>query len=203
MHIPLTWVVTAWGLTVASGLLLLSVYGAQPGELGSPPERWPEESRIPRVPGRVNLILFLHPRCPCSRSSIAELGTLLEQFQDPVAVHAVLLQYESLPGEEEDYRRLIASRLGVEAQDDREGAEADRFGVSTSGHLLVFEESGRLSFSGGITPSRAHRGPNDGSRWLRFRFGGGPPASQDTHAVFGCALGSPRFAWKPAGEPLP
>ena len=46
----------------------------EPGILS---QRWPPSSQIPLDQTSPTLLLFLHPRCPCSRSSLAELERLL------------------------------------------------------------------------------------------------------------------------------
>src|SRR4051794_10180949 len=46
---------------------------------------WPSKSTINRGPDRSTLVLFLHPRCPCSRASIAELEGLLAKLQNESA----------------------------------------------------------------------------------------------------------------------
>ena len=45
---------------------------------------------------------------------------------------------------------------------DPGGAEARRFGVATSGHVLLYDTRGDLIFSGGITPGRGEQGDNAG-----------------------------------------
>src|SRR5262249_24925418 len=63
------------GLAVGLGLLL--DYKRTPGEAASAPPLWPSTSSLPRDPGRATLVLFAHPRCPCTRASLSELEALL------------------------------------------------------------------------------------------------------------------------------
>ena len=180
--------VLGWGLAVGAGHLLLGAHAARPGDPGDPPSRWPGESRIAPVPDRPRLLIFLHPRCPCSKASVEELATILEPFRDRVSVHAVLLRYdERRDGAGSDLGRLVRRRLGVDARPDPGGEEARRFGVETSGHVLLFGPRGGLAFSGGITSGRGHRGENPGRDAIRslLRFG---DAATPGHPVFGCPL---------------
>src|SRR4051794_14080532 len=70
-------VAIAWGLLVGGGLLGLGALEARPGDPGDSARAWPAEGRIARVEGRSNLILWVHPRCPCSRASLDALGRLV------------------------------------------------------------------------------------------------------------------------------
>ena len=79
-----------WGLVIGSGMLLFEIYSFQPGQAGSPPAWWPEESLIPRDADRSTLLIFLHPRCPCSQASVEELAYILSQTRRRVTPHALL-----------------------------------------------------------------------------------------------------------------
>jgi hypothetical protein len=184
--------VSAWGLAVAAGHLLLIAHVARPGDGGAPLGWWPADSRIDDDPDRPELLIFLHPRCPCSRSSVEELAEALDGVRDRVAVHAVLLRYdERRDGAGGDLGRLVERRLGVRATPDPGGEESLRFGVATSGHVLLFGVRGDRQFSGGITPSRGHRGINAGREAIRslLQFG---QAGSPSHPVFGCPLTTTR-----------
>jgi hypothetical protein len=184
---------TIWGLVVAVGMLLVGDYAARPGVAASAPARWPAGSPIHRDGRRPTLLIFLHPRCPCSRASVAELASIASDCGDRVSAHAVLLQ----PGG--DREGWGQSELEADLADlprlriwpDRGGAETRRFGVRTSGHVLLYDPGGHLIFSGGITPARGHQGANGGREAVRAGIlgtvGGGPK-----YPVFGCALATPR-----------
>jgi hypothetical protein len=183
---------SAWGLAVAAGHLLLGAHDARPGDGGVPSERWPAGSRILDDPDRPELLIFLHPRCPCSRSSVEELAEALGGVRGRVSVHAVLLRLDGpRDGAGGDLGRLVERRLGVRASPDPGGEESLRFGVATSGHVLLFGVRGDLRFSGGITPSRGHRGHNAGREAIGslLRFGQAASASRP---VFGCPLRTTR-----------
>jgi hypothetical protein len=182
-----------WGLLVGAGMLVLGDYAARPGIAASAPDRWPSESAIRRDGSRPTLLIFLHPRCPCSRASVAELATIAGDCGDRAAVHAVLLQ----PGEDRagwgrsDLEADLAALPRLRIRPDPGGAEARRFGVATSGQVLLYDPGGRLIFSGGITPGRGHEGANDGRAAVVAGIlgtGGGGTG----YPVFGCALATPR-----------
>ena len=75
-------ILAVWGLVVGSGLFFLESYSFRPGDSGSPPVMWPTASRVRPHSGRSNLLIFLHPQCPCSRASVDELRTILRAMRN-------------------------------------------------------------------------------------------------------------------------
>jgi hypothetical protein len=75
---------------------------------------------------------------------------------------------------------------------DMDGIEARRFGVETSGHVLLFNHQGERIFEGGITFSRGHRGANRGRDELLTRILtmeiSADSSSESASPVFGCPL---------------
>ena len=57
----------------------------------------------------------------------------------------------------------------------------------TSGQTLLYDEDGRLAFSGGITGARAHAGDNLGRQSLVALLNR-EPAKRSATNVFGCPL---------------
>jgi hypothetical protein len=70
---------------------------------------------------------------------------------------------------------------------DERGLEAKRFGAETSGHVVVYDGSGKLVFSGGITGSRGHAGENVGEGCV-VSVARGERAGHDSTPVYGCPL---------------
>lgn len=76
---------------------------------------------------------------------------------------------------------------GVTLRPDPDGLEAKRFGLSTSGHTLVYGLKGDLLFSGGITSARGHAGDNDGRAAIVSLLSNRKPPKTRT-PVFGCGI---------------
>jgi hypothetical protein len=158
-------VVIGWIAAVACGLAALHRYEFTPGDAGASVENWPSQSRIPFDATRPNLVMMAHPRCPCTLASIEELAALMGRFGDAVACHVMFYRPAgSADAEwtETKSRRLAAAIPGVRVLDDVDSAEGARFGVETSGHLLVYNPAGRLIYSGGITSGRGRYGNSVG-----------------------------------------
>ena len=82
---------------------------------------------------------------------------------------------------------------GVEVIADHGGASTRRFGVESSGHVLLYGAEGDLWFSGGITAGRGHSGDNRGRSTIISLLTDGnataPRRSGPSETfVFGCPL---------------
>jgi hypothetical protein len=179
----------AWTAGIAFGLRTLLSYESTPGEIGAVPPNWPSTSQIERLTDRPTLIMLAHPRCPCTRASVAELAELMARLQGKVYAYVLFLQPAHADAQWEDtsLQRSAAAIPGVKVQSDVDGVEASRFGAETSGHTLLFDRAGHLLFSGGITEFRGHVGDNTGERAIESLLNGQAPARTAT-SVFGCAL---------------
>jgi hypothetical protein len=183
-----------WLVVVAAGMAMLADYGTTPGASAAAPRVWPEGTRLARDGDRPTLVMLAHPRCPCSRASIAELARLVAKTHGRLRTH--VLFYEPAGAEEgwthTDLRAAAMAIPGVQIHEDPGGDDARAFGASTSGQTLVYDADGRLVFSGGITDGRGHEGDNAGRdaivAWLEGASHDGEAA---TTSVFGCSLHDP------------
>lgn len=179
-----------WLLVVLTGTLLMAQYSQTAGVVGTPPERWPETSRVHRDPGLSNLVVFLHPRCPCSRATLGELERLMARCQGLLSAQVWFLQPE---GRDEDWVKtdlwpVAAAIPGVQVDVDHAGDVAQLFQAATSGQTLLYDTSGSLVFQGGITLARGHAGDNPGRDAIECFVKQKISLSAST-PVFGCALG--------------
>jgi hypothetical protein len=161
---------------------------AEPGRVGSAPARLAPGDRG-GPPGARTLLVFAHPRCPCTRATIRELERILARATVPV--RSVVHLYRPL-GETDDWvagaifegaRKLPRTEVRV----DPEGTAARRFGALTSGYALLYGPSDELLFSGGVTPARGHEGGSPGQLALARLLREHVPAA-DHAPVFGCSI---------------
>ena len=159
------------GLGLASAYLSWMLYECRPGRAARPPARYPGDGALPR------LILFLHPRCPCSQATVEELTQL-----GPLPhLEIVLSQVSSAAA-------LRAAFPQAELVSDPEGKQRELYQAWTSGQLVGYDGAGRLGFCGGITASRGQRGASLGRANLLAWLHGQP---QQQASVFGCPLANP------------
>ena len=118
-----------WLSLTCAGLVGLWLYSTAPGKDANPPDRWPKSSILRRAPGASTLVMFVHPKCPCSRASIGELAVLLAHSSGHLRAQVIFLKP---PGKEDSWVRTdlwrAASELpGTVVISDLYGREADLF----------------------------------------------------------------------------
>jgi hypothetical protein len=180
---------TAWVCAVAAGLAVMVRYENTPGRSERTPADWPARTHIPQPAGRPSVVLFAHPHCPCTRATMGELARIMAQCEGKLDASVVFFSPEnSTPGWElTALRREAAAIPGVRVLDDKDGGEARRFGAETSGHTMLYDASGHLLFSGGITASRGHSGDNAGRSAIVSLVNSGR-ADRIRTSTFGCSL---------------
>lgn len=167
----------------------MAQYSITAGITGTPPVLWPETCHAQRSPGLAQLVMFLHPRCPCSRATLGELEQLMAHCQGKFSAQVWFIQPE---GMDEDWAKTdlwhAATAIpGVQVNVDLHGEEAGRFQAATSGLTLLYDAGGLLVFHGGITLARGHSGDNPGRDAIESLL-----KQKSSHVtsspVFGCAL---------------
>lgn len=188
-HLRTAFFGVAWLVAVAFGLRVLLNYEATPGHIGTVPQTWRTDARMERATDEPTLVMFAHPRCPCTRASISELAQIMAQIQGRVRAYVLFVEPKTVGAAWDDtsLRRSAAAIPGVTVASDVGGSEARRFGAETSGHTLLFDRNGRLLFNGGITQSRGHAGDNVGESAV-VSLVSNHGAERTQTLVFGCAL---------------
>jgi hypothetical protein len=178
-----------WLSAVTAALIGLMRISNSPGESGAPCVRWPVQSDIPLDRTRPTLILFAHPRCPCTRATIGELELLLTHCSGRLTTHVVFIRPAGTARDwvETDLWRRVCSLAGVAVHSDEAGIETRRFHSKTSGHAMLYNMDGRLIFQGGITRARGHSGDNPGRSAVIGLLENKLPLDIKT-PVFGCPL---------------
>jgi len=192
MKKAMPWVLAMiWLATVGGGMGVLLVYDFTPGKDSEfVPKVWP--AGLPRAADRPTLVMFAHPKCPCTRASIGELAVLMARCQGLVNAQVVFFrpQGTSEDWDHTDLWRSAAEIPGVKVQSDEGGREARNFRATASGYTVLYDTRGRLIFSGGITDSRGHAGDNPGRSAIVDLLHHRPTANTRT-PTFGCSLLNP------------
>ena len=188
-NVVLTIFAAGWVCAVSAGLAVMLRYENTPGLSEQAPSAWPAATRIPPPGARPSLVLFAHPRCPCTRATMSELARIMAQCEGKLDASVIFFTpQDPEPGwKQTALRREAAAIPGVRLLDDKEGQEARRFGAETSGQAMLYDASGHLLFSGGITASRGHEGDNAGSSAIVALVNSGRADRNNTPA-FGCSL---------------
>lgn len=181
-----------WCGVVAIGILRLVQYQMTPGAKGrEAPHIWPAEvADIARKPGQFTLVMMLHPQCPCSRASLHELSHLTSRAAGQLDVRILFIKPQGAPAEwcDSDLWKQAKNIPRVNVSIDDDASDASIFGATTSGQVVVYDASGALRFSGGITDGRGHEGDNSGFDAILGLIRNGNTAVSTT-PVYGCSLG--------------
>lgn len=172
-----------------AGMVYLAWYKKQEGRSGSVVPLYPEESSLSRSPDRPTLVLFAHPKCPCTSATLQELARLMTVCRDKISAQVLFVMPPGLSHGWTQTSLAAQARTipGVEVLEDWDGMEARRFGALTSGYVLLYDAQGHLLFRGGITSMRGHEGDNPGLSALISRASGHEQDLVQT-PVYGCAL---------------
>jgi hypothetical protein len=178
-----------WLTVLVSGFGSLISYQMRAGAPAVAPGAWPDVPGLALDRTRCNLVMFAHPKCPCTDASLEELKVLLARSRGKINPSVCFFDPEGVPADWAQTSLVRAARNvpGLNVIIDKNGAIAAKFGALTSGQVLMFDGSGRRVFAGGITGSRGHAGDNRGLALALALANGGTTGSSQT-PVFGCAL---------------
>jgi len=157
-------VVIVWALVAGGGLIGMNLLAARPGDPGKQMSGWPAKSALNCDAERSTLFLFAHPQCPCTRASLESVMRLQARCHGRLKVTIVFVEPSGAAFDSADSPILAAARdiPGADVHVDPDCSEARRFGVRTSGHVLLYDKHKNLLFSGGMTIARGHNGDNAG-----------------------------------------
>jgi hypothetical protein len=154
---------------------------------------WPQASSLPRRSDSSQLVAFIHPLCPCSNATLAELERLLSSKFPADAPPCQVVVVVVTPRHAdvtwtgspliERFRKLNGAQLVFDAG----GVEAERFGAVTSGTILYYDAGGQRRYRGGMTQSRGHEGDNPGKYAIEELLTGHEPTGASI-PPFGCRL---------------
>ncbi|NNJ26298.1 RedB protein [Alienimonas chondri] len=189
--LPLVFV--CWFSVVADGVSRLWDYSSAPGQAAIAADSFPNGTTFEPAGPDGRLLMFLHPKCPCSRASVSELARILSAADAPPDTVAVFFTPADAGPEwpRTDLWRAAAAIPQVSCIADPGGRLADQFGAATSGTSLYYDGEGRRTFSGGVTAGRGHCGDSLGGEALLAALNGVPHGDA---AVYGCSLQTPTHA---------
>jgi hypothetical protein len=179
-----------WGGLSLAAMGMVAHYQFQPNRADAAvPKTWPADSHLARDSSRLTLLMFLHPQCPCSTASLAELTMLMSRASDRIATKTIFVAPASVPEGWTDSSlwQQANSIPGTAATIDAGGHEASAFHITTSGEVRLYDPAGHLIFQGGITSSRGHEGDNAGVDSI-LALARGQSSQVIRTPVFGCAV---------------
>lgn len=189
-HKRLAWAAgaAAWVACVVAAFGGLQHYAARPGSAAAPAPTVTTFFAQHRQSGQGLLVMTLHPLCPCSEASLAELGDLLARSRG--TCDAVIVEYAPARPPANWPKSAANLKLGgvnVPVVADLDGTVAATLGAKTSGHAVFMAPDGEIRFRGGLTLSRGHRGRSPAQDAILSVLSG-RAATLTSAPVYGCAL---------------
>ena len=173
-----------WVLGVVASFGALTRYSSTPGAAHAPEAAAAAFLGAERQPGRPLLVMVVHPRCPCTEASLAEMGDLLGRSHG--AIDALVLQYQAA-GWPKPPAAIKLAGAAIRVVPDPEGRVAATLGAETSGHCVFVDAGGVIRFHGGLTLSRGHRGRSPAQDAILAAVAGSKAVLAPA-PVFGCSL---------------
>jgi len=176
-----------WIVGISIGMWQLVAYSTTPGPTTEVRAVWPQQSTLQLETESHTLLVFMHPRCPCSRATLNSMARVLASAEVEVVPKFIFgcPSTESATWAQTDLW-TFAEGLGQPIL-DWDSAESQLFGAVTSGHVMLFAPTGELVFSGGVTIGRGHEGDAIGKCALSEALRG-KNAANDRFQIYGCPI---------------
>ena len=177
-----------WLGLIAGGYAWLFRYSFAAGKTSAVPRTIPPSLASAAYSARPQLLLALHPRCPCSRATVRELAKILSRVPD--ACDVTVLMYHPASATDDWVQGALLDecrRMSCRIRPDPAGRLAVSLGSLTSGGVALYDANGKLRYRGGITGSRGHEGDNAGERAV-MEILQGRRESHPSMPVFGCPI---------------
>lgn len=187
--IPLWLLTTVWGIAIVIGYSCLLWYNMNPGQIRIAPNRWPDSCSKRPDQELPTLLVFIHPKCPCTQATLIELEKLLAETNGKVRCNILLCCPSRLIPEwiSSSLVERCCSIEGVIVDIDMNGALATTFNATSSGLCLLYSTAGELQFHGGLTSERGHIGESIGRDAIR-KILRNDVSYVECSPVFGCEL---------------
>lgn len=184
-----------WMLLICLGYWHFSAYESRPSLTAEHPLNFPRNSALVASGTGDTLLMFIHPKCPCTSASLNELAVLSTRCRGKLNAFAVFVKPDKAPPgwERTDYWQRARRIPGVKVVLDDCAREAKTFGALASGETLLYNRDGELVFSGGITGGRGHEGDNQGLDSVTGIINNTNTRCRST-STYGCALNAPTEA---------
>ena len=180
-----------WIGTIVASFGALERYSLQAGPAGAPAVGAPAWLRAHQKGHRPLLALVIHPLCPCTDASLAEVRDFMVRSEGRCDVLIVQVSDSAAL----EVGQTIAGTT-ISTLRDRDGSIARLLGARTSGDSVFVDAEGRLRFQGGITIARGHRGESPAQLAL-LDLVDGRTATLCVSPVYGCSLADPQLRRQP------
>lgn len=143
-----------WIAIVATGVARFHQYERAPGSQRPVPGLWPDASEIHLNENAFTVVMFAHPRCPCTISSLDEFKALRSCLPGRFEIRFWMPENADKNWTDAPLCQRAQGIPNISVNPDINGIEARRFSALTSGHVVVFRPDRSCAYSGGLTTGR-------------------------------------------------
>jgi len=179
-----------WIAAAAGGTAYIFRYESRPAAATQVAQAWPDAAGLARHENGFSLVIAVHPKCSCTRATVAELNKLMLAWGGQVHAFALVtkpFEVSDLWSETDEVTARLLEIPHVTVVRDLGGAMSAAFGAQSSGQTLLYDAAGSLVFAGGIIAFRGHEGPSIGGETLKQIVTGEAPSTRHTQ-VLGCSI---------------
>ena len=182
-------IVVAWSVVGCFGFWSLWGYETAAGNVRAPAATLPADATLKPAAELPTLTMAVHPDCPCSRASIAELTQLMTYAHGRLNVDILFAEPVGIAQDPATTDLWSSAKAipGVHPIRDPGGIRCKALHATISGQVFLYDAAGHLQFTGGITGSRGHEGENEGLDSVEAYLDTGH-ATHATTPVYGCLL---------------
>jgi hypothetical protein len=145
---------------------------------------------LPTKTDRTRLVLVIHAMCPCSYATLKNVLSLPPSELAQVDITVVFTGPGATSDSTAPNIRLAKTLKTASLIYCGEQEAVQKYHAHTSGQCFIYNRTGNLVFSGGLTSTRGGEGDSAGLNALRLTLQGKECPSMAP--VFGCALETPQ-----------
>ncbi len=159
MHKRIYIYVFVWLNLILASIYYMSNYMFKESVESQAPSVFPANNWVKLNTRKNNLVLFLHPHCPCSFATVNELKRVLARTDVDLSVVFIDLD-KSYDLSRQELFKQVSQIKAAKIIIDKNNVMTKAFKVYTSGTILAYNKDGGLIFQGGITAGRGEEGDN-------------------------------------------
>ena len=108
--------VGVWGVVAIAGLIAVYAHAFKNEDIGRAEVIWPSDSSLEQSPDRCTLVMFAHPRCPCTLASLDSLARVMGVADCKAVVVFWQPDSDSQPVESSSWRNSPSIKLAEKMQ---------------------------------------------------------------------------------------
>lgn len=183
-------IISIWVGSIIWSTKAMLIFQFTPGKMGKVFNDFPQKSKLVLDQTLPTLILFLHPKCTCSKASVEEIKIIKSSIKKEFKLIAVVQTASlKLTDELEKLKEELSTLPHSTIVNDSYSFETNLFSVKTSGQIYIYSSFGELIYTGGSTSSRGTSSPSELRRTIASILETNKkPHQLITKSIYGCEM---------------